>query len=458
MSLKKVLISSLAAAAYAAPVHEYVAMVPAAADAQPGQVPIVEWLELKYDDETSAKTADVEARLVNKTEKVEALGSWAQLDLSKGGGNGAMLSAKVLGDQMLVLTAVKATPDGAGGGCCADTIRVYEKDATFADVDIDAILATVFPSDVTNWVHATHTFDTYKDEKDGKTYALLQVQYADPHVVNNKVNSIVKVDIAAKAAVKTKDGEGFWSIENRLGAETFDFNSSVYKLQYVNKTLTKRGGEEWHGNGVLRFTSKAGDVLLAMTHRFFMEAFIVKDPWTYSKAEGADAILQRFGTSPFTSAGATEAAPTFHRFGLPSYARQWTGGVHNVWYTPSTATTSGGIEGKETITLFVNSIDGRVASFVFEFELNLKPEDPKVPPSDGVFETTFTFAETHFKAMAMGGARVLANGVYVVASGGGAGGVFEIIDATNTTKQSFTYPGPTGAMTNLYDTFARVVV
>ena len=58
----------------------------------------------------------------------------------------------------------------------------------------------------------------------------------------------------------------------------------------------------------------------------------------------------------------------------------------------------------------------------------------------------------------MGGARVLANGVYVVASGGGSGAVFEIIDATNTTKQSFTYPGPTGDKANLYDPFCRVVV
>ena len=98
----------------------------------------------------------------------------------------------------------------------------------------------------------------------------------------------------AKAAVPTKDGDAYWSIEKRLGEETFDYNASVYKLQYVNGT----GTEEWHGNGVLRFADKAGNTLLALTHRFYEEAFVVKDPWTYAKADGADAILQRFGTPP----------------------------------------------------------------------------------------------------------------------------------------------------------------
>ena len=269
----------------------------------------------------------------------------------------------------------------------------------------------------------------------------------------------------AKTAVPTKDGDAYWSIEARLGEETFDYNASVYKLQYVNGT----GTEEWHGNGVLRFADKAGNELLALTHRFYEEAFVVKDPWTYAIADGADAILQRFGTSPFRSGDDDELSfdvdgkpsAVFHRFGLPATARQWTGGVHNVWYTAASKTKAGGLAGKETITLFVNSIQGRATSFVFEFELKLVPEDPKVPASDDVFGgVAYTWAQCGFKAQAMGGARVIGDGVYLVASGGGSGGQFEVVTAgdTNNTKIAVVYPGDTAEATNLYDTYARVVV
>ena len=369
-----------------------------------------------------------------------------------------MLSAKVAGDAMHVLVE-KAATQGAGGGCCADTLRSYGKDGSSSEVALNDLLETVFPKAIT-WAHATHTFDAFVE--DGKVYALLQVQYEDPHVAGAKVNSIVKLDVQAKAAVPTKDGDAYWSIETRLGEETFDYNASVYKLQYVNGT----GTEEWHGNGVLRFADKAGNTLLALTHRFYEEAFVVKDPWTYAIADGADAILQRFGTSPFRSGDDDELSfdvdgkpsAVFHRFGLPATARQWTGGVHNVWYTPASKTKAGGLEGKETITLFVNSIQGRATSFVFEFELKLVPEDPKVPVSDDVFGgVAYTWAQCGFKAQAMGGARVIGDGVYLVASGASSGGEFQIIDVNNV-KQTMVYPGPAGKMASLYDTFARVVV
>ena len=52
------------------------------------------------------------------------------------------------------------------------------------------------------------------------------------------------------------------------------------------------------------------------------------------------------------------------------------------------------------------------------------------------------------------------DGVYLVASGGGSGGQFEVVTAgdTNNTKIAVVYPGDTAAATNLYDTYARVVV
>ena len=428
-------------------------MVPAAADAHETK-PTVEWVQLDYAADVSDAN-DVRMAVVNDTDGSNEIGAWRHLDLSVGGGSGAMLSAKVVDDKMYVLVEKVAT-EGAGGGCCADTLRVYDQaDGSADEVDLNALNKGLFAPDNVSWAYATHTFDVFKGD-DGKVYALLQVQYEDPHVAGAKVNSIVKLDVKAKTAVPTKDGDAYWSIETRLGEETFDYNSSVYKLQYVNGT----GTEEWHGNGVLRFADKAGNTLLALTHRFYEEAFVVKDPWTYGAADGADAILQRFGTSPFASGDDNVDAPTYHHFGLPAHAREWTGGVHNVWYTASSKTTSGGLRGKESITMFINSIDGRAGSFVFEFELKLAPREKATAVSDAVFGgVAFAYAECHFKAQAMGGARVLGDGVYLVASGGGSGAVFQVIDTANSTNSKMvTYPGDSGADTNLYDPYTRIVV
>ena len=455
--MRLVLAALLPAAALA--VEEYVAMVPAAADVSATSKPTVEWLHLTYPDDVS-RAGDVTMELVNASANDAAravLGNWSHLDLSIGGGGGAMLSAKTLGDQMLVLVEVKDVPEGAGGGCCADTLRVYEKDASAKDLDLDALLAETFGASVA-WVHATHTFDAFLEE-DGKAAVLLQVQYEDADIGGAKVNAIVKVDVAAGTAVDTKDGDAYWSIEAKLGAETYDYNSTVYKMQYVNESFGA-DSEEWHGNGILKFDDAAGTTLLALTHRFYEEAFVVKDPWTYGAADGADAILQRFGTSPFASGDDSGDAPTYHHFGLPAHAREWTGGVHNVWYTASSKTTSGGLRGKESITMFINSIDGRAGSFVFEFELKLAPREKATAVSDAVFGgVAFAYAECHFKAQAMGGARVLGDGVYLVASGGGSGAVFQVIDTANSTNSKMvTYPGDTGSDTNLYDPYTRIVV
>ena len=203
-------------------------MVPAAADVTTTSKPTVEWLHLKYEAGVAA-AGDVSMSLVNSSEANLGLaGAWQHLDLSVGGGGGAMLSAKTLGDQMLVLVEVNDIPAGAGGGCCADTLRTYEKDGSATDLDIDALLNATFPPSVT-WVHATHQFDAFLE--DGKARVLLQVQYSDLAIGGAKVNSLVKVDLATGTVVETKDGDAYWSIEAKLGAVTYDYNSTVYKLQ-----------------------------------------------------------------------------------------------------------------------------------------------------------------------------------------------------------------------------------
>ena len=61
-----------------------------------------------------------------------------------------------------------------------------------------------------------------------------------------------------------------------------------------------------------------------------------------------------------------------------------------------------------------------------------------------------------FLADAQGGGRIIADGVFLVASGLD-NGIFEIVDKDGG-KQDFVYPGASGKNTNLYDTFARVVI
>jgi hypothetical protein len=56
------------------------------------------------------------------------------------------------------------------------------------------------------------------------------------------------------------------------------------------------GEEQWHGNGVLRFTTKDGTNLVAFTQRMAAQAVIMRDPWVHASAAGGGKIVQRFGT------------------------------------------------------------------------------------------------------------------------------------------------------------------
>ncbi|KAJ1460909.1 hypothetical protein M885DRAFT_508368 [Pelagophyceae sp. CCMP2097] len=347
---------------------------------------------------------------------------------------------------------VRGAPAGASGGCCADTLRVYGA-AGANDVNLDALLDGIFAEDAP-WHHATHTFDVYL--LDGRPHAMLQVQYSDARLDGTKVNALVVVNVESNMVVPTVDGDLYFSISDHLGTRSLVYRETVYKVQYFNAST-----EEWHGNGVLRFEAADGTRLVALTHRFYQEAFVIKDPWAYGAADGGGGeMLQRFGTAPFYNAADNEtAARRFHRFGLPASAAQFTGGVHNVFYTRNSTTAA--LRGRETLTLFVNSIQGLASSWVYELALRLSPEAALAcPPSDAAFDTDFVAVRCGFEAQAMGGARVIANGVYLAASGAAStaavSGVFELLDLQGG-RIDLQYPGALGRRTSLYDTFATVV-
>merc|ERR1719150_1030989 len=192
------------------------------------------------------------------------------------------------------------------------------------------------------------------------------------------------------------------------------FNESIFKVQYTKPAQRKQ--EEWHGNGMLRFTTKNGLNLLAITHRGDSEAVIMKDPYTYDSSNGGGSILPRFGTpKSFTSMTSSGTPGPNHFFGIPANAPEWSGGCHNIFYTADSNTKA--LMGLETISLFVNSISGFTTSFVFEFVLKLTEQKPDMVYNDTVFATKYTSSSAGFQAVAMGGTRPFGNGLFLIASG-----------------------------------------
>lgn len=207
--------------------------------------------------------------------------------------------------------------------------------------------------------------------------------------------------------------------------------------------------------GMLSFTARTGEKLLAFTHRSMSEAVVILDRFKYALRDGGGTIRQRFGAP--SSAG---VAP-YHSFGISPtgpHPPPWTGGVHNVWHNPVSTTTE--LKGLETISLFVNSVSGATTSLAYEFALNLTAQKPGVTYDDTVFRTKNVVAACGYEAIAEGGARNIANGVFLTASGvnPASGGQFNVIDLKGGVKV-LKYPMAAGAfgMTTLYDPFIRIV-
>jgi len=424
-------------------ITEYVALGPAGLQTGPSiSNPVLKWAELQYSADASS-VGEVFFSLLNKTNS--DVGAWFDLDLSKGGGKGLALTAKIHGDKLYAYIQKNPTETGEKGGCCADTLRIYDRTTgDFTEIDLDSLLTKIFPSSV-SFHHATHTFDI--ESEGGKVFAWLMVQYDDATLGGTPTNAAVMISVADGTVQKTQDGDAYFSFSQHIGTTSTVYSDSIFKVQY-HQPSGQRKPEQWHGNGMLRFTTKDGVKLLAITHRADHEAVIMKDPYTYTAANGGGSILQRFGTPGHTPDS------TYHRFGVANNSVEWSGGCHNVFYTASSKTTQ--LLGLETISLFVNSIDGSTTSHVFEFAVKLTEQKPDVKYDDTVFTTKFVSASCGFEAEAAGGTRVIGNGMFLVASGvvTGAQGMLELIDAKGG-KKDLAYPGTENIQ--LYDPFIRVV-
>jgi len=342
--------------------------------------------------------------------------------------SGFQLTGKIVGDKMYAyLRTNPATP--SGGGCCADTLRIYNKtDSQYRDVDMASIVTTAMPPNTD--AAASHTFDV--KEINGVVYAFAMVKYTSPALATS-LDAIVVFSTVDGTVLPTKDGAPFFNIYAVAGttASGQDKAAAIFKIQFFKGSLS----EEWHGNGVERFTTKDGTTILAITHRADSEAVIFKDPFTYPSAQGGGSILQRFGTPSQYTASST----SLHYFGVkPAGAMGYiTGGVHNVFYHSESAT----FPGKESMSLFVNSASNTGKAYAVEFVLKLTHQDLAVTYNDTVFDTDYVAAQLSFAAQAQGGARAIGKGVLLAMSGADATGL-EVADVAGNTHS---YAYPTGA-------------
>merc|ERR1711998_602079 len=183
-----------------------------------------------------------------------------------------------------------------------------------------------------------------------------------------------------------------------------------------------------------RFETLAGGSILAYTARSASEAVLIKDPFTYSAAEGGGEIVQRFGTF--------KPSDKYRTFGMDdSKGVDITGGVHNLWYQRYGE--------RETLTMFANSVSSDSTSHVFEFDIKLTSES-EADKSDAAFATDYTDVPFTYLAQAQGGARPLGDGVWMGAAGVGQFSGFEIVDKSGNSKQL-------SGSGMYYDPFVRVV-
>jgi hypothetical protein len=390
----------------------------------------VEWVKLEYPEAGPKVASDVVVNPV--TEATADLGSWLNMGLGSDVG-GAMLTAKIHGVNMYTYLNTGTAP--SAGGCCADTMRIYSKTGSVSDVDLEALMHEAFPG--STFAHATHTFDL--GMLDGELHAFTMVQYADDDLSGTKVDSVMAVKLSDGSLRQTALGEKHFSIYQHLGTAATTAEGSVFSVQYYASGGGGSGGaqEEWHGNGVKRFQALDGTWILAVTQRFANGALLIKDPFTYSTAQGGGTILQRFGTPAIWDGS---SASTYHFFGMKEGGGTITSGVHNLWHNV--------YGNRETLTMFVNGMSTDSHSHAYEFDVKLTSEDV-AKKNDGAFDTTHSSVAFSFSAMAQGGARAMGNGVIIGACGMAKTG-YEIVD-TSGGRQTISHSGSI-----LYDPFVRV--
>jgi len=372
----------------------------------------VEWYKFDFPGDLPESTADI---TISKVDSDDSLGAWNNLDL---GAHGALFAAKIHNDVMYVYMNTKSSLQERPIMLHPDTIRAFPRtgNGAYTDFDLEAAWEQAM-SDPDAAPRATHTFDVA--DIDGVPHAFCMLQYGESSLGYAPTDAIGVISLKDGSLRLTADGAPFLNFVTVAGATSANEDSTRFKIQY----LTTGGREQWHGNGVARFTTADGTNVLAMTGRWMLGSALLKDPYTYSSSQGGGLILQRFGSPQQFDANAQPMGVRY--FGVnKSDAISSNDGVHNVYYQRYAS-------GRETVTMFANGMDKDSVSHVFEFDIQFT--DGKTGTSDDVFSTHYESAAFTFHAPNQGGARPLGLGVWIGASGGGKVGL-QIVDRQGQTK------------------------
>lgn len=158
-----------------------------------------------------------------------------------------------------------------GGGCCADTLRVYPKTASasstasFKEFALDPLVQSAMN---TTQAHVSHTFDMVKLE-DGTIAALFVVKYQET-TINAPADAIVAMSTKDGSLIHTASGKASFNVFKEAGTVSTTPKDSRFKIQFYDEP-SGWTQEQWHGNGIQRFTNLQGTSLLAFTHRMDCE-------------------------------------------------------------------------------------------------------------------------------------------------------------------------------------------
>ncbi|KNC76254.1 hypothetical protein SARC_11240 [Sphaeroforma arctica JP610] len=385
----------------------------------------LQWMQLDFPIDASA-VSDVHLSDPDLSDSVvvDGLGTWLNLDFDEytppdlnktlSGNYVPQGTCKIspLDSKLYCFARVFESTPTSNTGCCADTMRSFDKVTGEQDsIDMKTSVQVALKADgIAGWetAYPSHTFDLM--EKDGKMYALSVVRFNSTYMLDCSSDAIVAVGLndGYNASV-LKSGNGLQSLVMYRDIGTFDDNATTTKIQFVQTEdiefdramVNTTQNEQWHENGIESFVTANGAHLLAFTHRWMAEVVVISNPWFTA---GDTEILQRFGTPGIFDKNGTQIG--IHFFGVdavndgPFYS-----GLHNVFYHRYA-------DGRETLTTLVNQQGKTGKSAVYEFGLNSTQSSATT-----TFPTSYSRTNLPYHANAMGGGRPLGDGVFIAASG-----------------------------------------
>lgn len=179
-------------AIHATTIKEYIALAPNT-NGGTSKYNKLEWVSAEYASDVSNAN---DVKLEKLTEGVPEIGAWFDLEPEVG----LALSGRIVGDTFYALHDIHGI--STGGGCCADTLRMYPKDGSaYKDIYLDPIVQEVT---ISQDAHVSHVVDV--SVLNGSMVAFMQVLYTKESLGYAPVNAIVAVDVEKGEVILTADG------------------------------------------------------------------------------------------------------------------------------------------------------------------------------------------------------------------------------------------------------------